>query len=55
MEIKSGVLDSWYFFPKIVWGAANKVSENKISGKKSPEENKSEEKKNIEKKDFFPL
>ena len=28
------------FFPKIVWGAANKVS-----GKKSPEENKSEEKK----------
>ena len=22
------------FFPKIVWGAANKVSENKIPGKK---------------------
>ena len=34
-------------FPKIVWGAANKVS-GKDPRKESPEENKSEEKKNLE-------
>ena len=34
LEIKSCVLDSWDFFPKIVWGAASKNSENKITGNK---------------------
>jgi len=38
----------WDFFPKIAWGAANKVSGNKIPGIKTHRENKSEEKKNLE-------
>jgi len=49
LEIKSCVLDSWGFFPKIVWGLPIKSQEIR-SQEKSPEENKSEEKKNLEKK-----
>ena len=49
LEIKSCVLDSWDFFPKIVWGLPIKSQEIR-SQEKSPKENKSEEKKNLEKK-----
>ena len=38
LEIKSCVLDSWDFFPKIVWGLPIKSQEIR-SQKKSPEEN----------------
>ena len=54
LEIKSCVLDSWDFFPKIVWELPIKSLEIR-SQEKSPEENKSEEKKNLEKRTFFPL
>ena len=44
LEIKSCVLDSWDFFPKIVWGLPIKSQEIR-----SHKENKSEEKKNLKK------
>jgi len=35
LEIKSCVLDSWDFFPKIVWGLPIKSQEIRSQGKKS--------------------
>jgi len=35
LEIKSCVLDSWDFFPKIIWGAVNSVSGEKSQELKS--------------------
>ena len=47
LEIKSCVLDSWDFFPKIVWGLPIKSQEIR-SQEKSPEEKKIRGKENFE-------